>query len=65
MAAVATQITRGAGKGTCERCGATDEVLAAITKIEGGEPVLLCERCTKDFEARDPVVRKFVYEHLR
>ncbi|HYM50368.1 MAG TPA: hypothetical protein VET65_07305 [Candidatus Limnocylindrales bacterium] len=65
MATIATRLTRGARTGTCDRCGATDQVLAEITKVEGGDPVSLCEPCMKGFEARDPVVRNFVYSHLR
>lgn len=65
MAILDTRIRWKAGRGTCRRCGATDTVLADITKIEGGDPVSLCEPCMKGFEARDSVVRKFVFEHLR
>lgn len=65
MAILDTRIRWGAKRGTCPRCGATDTVLAEVTKIEGGDPIDLCEKCAKGFEARDPVVRQFVFEHLR
>jgi hypothetical protein len=65
MVILDVSVLRKAKGGTCDRCGATDQMLAEITKIEGGNPVSLCEPCMKGFDERDPVVRNFVFEHLR
>lgn len=64
-AVVETEVEWTSKRGICDHCGAEDEPLAAVNRLDDKPgAVFLCPAHAKSFLDRDPVVTNFVFSRL-